>query len=484
MCDLIVSKTAADKLSQMLIDNSLSLVSSVPSTRKKTSKKISYVKLPDDVKAARSMCKTAFGSWKNHDFPSVGDIHDTYRCLRKEYRLLMRNFLNNLENDNVTKLCNAAESDEKLFWKLLKGQRSSSQMSAFLVKDKLITDKNFIREIWVNHFEALGTPSNNENFDSNFLARVTASVEDIFKICSENPAGALCTPLEYEVARVCSNLKPEVSGISLDYEHILFAGPTLWNHLFLLYRDFFQTHTVPENLKTGVKLPLFKGKGAKVNNKDNYRGITIFPTLCKICEMILLSRLEVFAEQKGFFSEIQFGFQEGIGCIEASFTILETINHMLERGCKIFSCFLDVRKAFDTVWIDGLLYKLFIELYTDVKAQVLYSGSLSRQFKVSQGTGQGRILAPFMYKVYINVLLNTLTNYAYPIFINGLRVSSPSFADDISLLTTQQSFLAVLMHICYCYRLKWRYEFNNSKSGVVTFGETKAVHYQSMKTHE
>ena len=84
---------------------------------------------------ARSLCKTAFVSWKNHDFPSVGDIHDTYRCLRKEYRLLMRNFLNKLEDDKVTKLCNAAESDEKLFWKLLKGQRSTSQMSAFLVKD-------------------------------------------------------------------------------------------------------------------------------------------------------------------------------------------------------------------------------------------------------------------------------------------------------------------------------------------------------------
>ena len=78
------------------------------------------------------------------------------------------------------KLCNAAESDEKLFRKLLKGQRSSFQMSAFLVKDKLITDKNLIREMWVNHFEALGTPSNSENFDNNFLARVTASVEDIF----------------------------------------------------------------------------------------------------------------------------------------------------------------------------------------------------------------------------------------------------------------------------------------------------------------
>ena len=89
----------------------------------------------------------------------------------------------------------------------MKGQRSSSQMSTFLIKDKLITpltDKNLILEMWVNHFEALGTPSNSENFDSNFLARVTGSVEDIFKICSEDPSCALCTPLEYEkVARVC-----------------------------------------------------------------------------------------------------------------------------------------------------------------------------------------------------------------------------------------------------------------------------------------
>ena len=97
--------------------------------------------------------------------------------------------------------------------------------------------------------------------------------------------------------------------------------------------------------------------------------------------MILLNRLEKYAAQIGFFSEMQFGFQEGVGCNEASFTILETINHMFERGSKIFSCFLDVRKAFDTVWIDGLLYKIFSDfairgrmwlalrdLYTNVKA--------------------------------------------------------------------------------------------------------------------
>ena len=105
---------------------------------------------------------------------------------------------------------------------------------------------------------------------------------------------------------------------------------------------------------------------------------------------------------------------------------------MLERGSKIFGCFLDVRKAFDTVWIDGLHYKLYTELgikgrmwvaiknlYTDVKAQVLYSGLLSGTFELSQGTGQGRILAPFIYKVYINSLLHVLTDHCYSICINS-----------------------------------------------------------------
>ena len=91
---------------------------------------------------------------------------------------------------------------------------------------------------------------------------------------------------------------------------------------------------------------LFISGQSKTNNKDNYRG-----------KMIIPNRLEKFASQAGYFSEMQFGFQEGSACIEASFTILETINHMLERGSKMCSCFLDVRKAFDTVWIDGLMYK-------------------------------------------------------------------------------------------------------------------------------
>ena len=89
-----------------------------------------------------------------------------------------------------------------------------------------------------------------------------------------------------------------------------------------------------------------------------------------------------------------------------------------------------------------------------------------------------------MYKVYINALLINLSNHACLLNIDGLSLPSPSFADDISLLAIQSSLLEVLMQMCYCYSLKWRYEFNNSKIGVVTFGETRVVHCDSMKRCE
>ena len=36
------------------------------------------------------------------------------------------------------------------------------------------------------------------------------------------------------------------------------------------------------------------------------------------------------------------------------------------------------------------------------------------------------------------------------------------------------------MSICYKYGIKWRYEFNHSKSGIVTFGESKPQHFDFM----
>ena len=99
----------------------------------------------------------------------------------------MRSFLNQLESDRVTKLCSAADSDERLFWKLLKGQKSSSQMSAFLVNGSLIADINEIRNMWADHFEALGTTSESATYDNGFASPVSAHVKETVEACLDDP---------------------------------------------------------------------------------------------------------------------------------------------------------------------------------------------------------------------------------------------------------------------------------------------------------
>ena len=161
--------------------------------------------------------------------------------------------------------------------------------------------------------------------------------------------------------------------------------------------------------------------------------------------------------------------------VKSSAAFLMFAKHLTLFGLTV--CFF---KLFTELGINGRMWLAIKDLYTNVKARVLYSGSLSRMFGISPGTGQGRILAPFMYKVYINSLLNVLSNHCYAIFISDLSLSCPSFADDISLITLHASFLQSLMTKCFRYSLQWRYEFNHTKTGVVTFGESKPSHLVAM----
>ena len=147
-------------------------------TSKTNKKNESFVRLPEEVKVARYLGKVAVDDWKQLNFPLDGDAHDIYLAKRKDYRFKLRDFLNHLGVDKIKNLFNAADCNEKLFWKLLKGQKSFSKMSAFLVNGNLLTDRNLIRDMSADHFEALGTPSEIEQFDNAFLNRVVSCIRE------------------------------------------------------------------------------------------------------------------------------------------------------------------------------------------------------------------------------------------------------------------------------------------------------------------
>ena len=92
-------------------------------------------------------------------------------------------------------------------------------------------------------------------------------------------------------------------------------------------------------------------------NINNYRGISLQNCIAKLFSTVLNSRLVSFYEDK--FADQQFGFRANHRTTDTIFILKSLITkYLVKEKRKIFACFVDLRRAFDTVWHDELSYKL------------------------------------------------------------------------------------------------------------------------------
>ena len=124
------------------------------------------------------------------------------------------------------------------------------------------------------------------------------------------------------------------------------------------------------------------------------------------------------------------------------------------------------------------MFAMIKALYTDVEYFVYFNGVSTQAFPLCQGSGHGRILAPFMYNVYINRLTETVCKSKYSLVIDNFRTGSLTFVDDMTLLSLFPRFLWHLMHEVTQYSKIWRYDYNQSKSGVVVLGGSRVQLYR------
>lgn len=189
---------------------------------------------------------------------------------------------------------------------------------------------------------------------------------------------------------------------------------SIYCKLFNLVLD---TGIIPENWTCGIIKPVYKNKGDP-SNPDNYRAITLLSCLGKLFTSILNTRLNFFANEFKIISENQTGFRKGYSTTDNIFVLHALIEIYVSLNKKICCTFVDVRKAFETVWRSGLwqkLHKYYIKgkcfkviynLYNDIKSCVEYNGEKSQFFPCLTGVRQDENLSPFLFSIFLNDLEN------------------------------------------------------------------------------
>ena len=123
-----------------------------------------------------------------------------------------------------------------------------------------------------------------------------------------------------------------------------------------MYQKVFDSEQFPEDWSRGLIFPLFKGGPEEFKLDPNkYRGITLLSIVGKTYTAVLNRRLSDYCETKCIFVDEQAGFRRERSTIDQIFILTEIIKH--RRPKPTFCAFIDVAKAYDKVWRDGLWYK-------------------------------------------------------------------------------------------------------------------------------
>ncbi len=102
---------------------------------------------------------------------------------------------------------------------------------------------------------------------------------------------------------------------------------------------------IPDGMLNGTMVPIPKGRWANLSSSDIFRAITLTSILCKLLDVIILTKEEAHLCT----SNLQFGFKQGSSTSLCTAMVQETISHYVHNGSNIYGLMLDASKTFDHV---------------------------------------------------------------------------------------------------------------------------------------
>ena len=161
-----------------------------------------------------------------------------------------------------------------------------------------------------------------------------------------------------DIGKIIQNLNPNKAHghDNISIRMLKICGSSIYGPLELIFKEALSTGLFPSNWKKGNIVPIHK-KGDKQILK-NYRSVSLPPTCGKVFERLIFNKLFDFLLKNNLFSPNQSGFKPGHSCINQLFSITHKIYNSFDEGVEVRSVFLDIFKAFDKMWQEGLLFKL------------------------------------------------------------------------------------------------------------------------------
>ena len=252
--------------------------------------------------------------------------------------------------------------------------------------------------------------------------------------------------------------------------------------LVKFFNVLFDNGIYPEQWTEAIILPLYK-KG-NVNDTGNYRGISLSDTSSKLYGMIVNRRIQNWVEQNNLTGEYQAGFKSGYSCCDHIFTLMACVQKQFSNNRKLYACFIDFEKCFDTInrnllWpillkngIKGKLFKCIKSMYLSVKARVRCGDALTDRINCTLGVKQGDICSPVLFSLFINelaleVIRNGRHGVTFP--IDSFELFILLLADDVVLLSETVIGLQRQLNSLSRAAESLKLRVNLNKSNIVVF---------------
>ena len=241
----------------------------------------------------------------------------------------------------------------------------------------------------------------------------------------------------------------------------------IFEYTAIMIKSFLIHNHIPQIMLLSTLVPIIKDKLGSINLSKNYRSVCITSLILKQVDWIIVS---LFGDVLKF-HDLQFAYQPGVSANMCSWAAIETVSYFLRNGSNVFGCSMDKSKAFDVCKFSILFRKmqgklspiflrLIIHMYVSQFSNVRFGGEISSSFTVSNGVGQGKILAGFAYCFYCYEFFNVLENSGYGCFVNGIYAGVFGYSDDDLLLAPTHSALAAMIKIAEIYFSKHGLRFS------------------------